>query len=56
MKEIVVRLNDNTIALLKNDGVSIVQKLFTDNQVFIISIQDIKKILSEHRKYKKEEK
>lgn len=46
MKEIVIELtSDNTVAVIANNCVSIVQQLFSDKHVVVINADDIDRIL-----------
>jgi len=42
-----VKLNENTVAIIENRGVSIVQNLFDDKSVVILSLDDINQILED---------
>jgi hypothetical protein len=43
-KEIVIKITDNTVAVIENECVSIVQKLFTDSVAIVLSKDDIYKL------------
>lgn len=40
-----IKLDENCVAIIENDGVSIVQQLFAEKSVVVIGINDIKQIL-----------
>jgi len=46
----IVKLNEETVAVIDNKCVSIVQQLFSDKAVVVIGIDDIKRILKEFNK------
>lgn len=41
----IIKLNDTTVAIIKNDGVSIVQELFSNKNVVVVAIDDLKQII-----------
>lgn len=46
MKEQKIKIGEYTVALIRNQGVSIVQRIFTETQVVVVSIDDLKKIIN----------
>lgn len=43
-KEIIVKITDNTVAVIENECVSLVQKLFADSVAIVLSKNDIFKL------------
>lgn len=43
-KRKIIKLNDNTVAIIENRAISIVQQLFSDKHVVVINIDDINTI------------
>ena len=45
----VIKLNDDAVAIIENKCVSIVQQLFSDKSVVVLSIDDIERIVEEYK-------
>ena len=52
MKKI-IKLDENSVAIIENNCVSIVQQLFSEKSVIVIGIDDIKQILKEYKGMKR---
>jgi len=52
MKKI-IKLNEDCVAIIENKCVSIVQQLFTDKSVVVLSIDDIERIAKEFKDIKR---
>ena len=52
MKKI-IKLNEDCVAIIENKCVSIVQQLFSDKSVVVLSIDDIERIAKEYKDIKR---
>jgi len=43
----VIKLNDNTVAVVENNAVSIVQRLFSNKMIVVTSFNELKRIIKE---------
>jgi len=43
----VIKLSDNTVAVVHNNAVSIVQQLFSDKMVVVTNFDELKRIIKE---------
>jgi len=43
----VIKLSDNTVAVVENNAVSIVQQLFSDKMVVVTNFDELKQIIKE---------
>ena len=51
MKKI-IKLDENCVAIIENKCVSLVQQLFSDKSVVVLSIDDIERIAKEYKNIK----
>jgi len=43
----IIKLSDNTVAIVENNTVSIVQQLFSDKMVVVTNFEELKRIIKE---------